>query len=162
MRVNVNLKTQSVVSGVLMVVPLCLLHVASEGASPVGPIIDPCSLVTRAEMEQIVGKLNGDPRPSPFMEEGDHACQYTLGNASEMVEVRVHPALGFDRAKRGAKMHTSVSGFGREAFLNRNAELEVLEFWVSKGNVLLEVNMPLPGSTIDKIKAIATRALTRL
>lgn len=59
---------------------------------------EPCSLLTRAAVEQVVGKLNGSPKAD---KEGDAArCDYQFANGKDAMEVWVFPADAIDRAKK--------------------------------------------------------------
>ena len=77
----------------------------------------PCSLLTAAEVEQVVGKLMGTPKAG---EEGRAAwCNYEFANGTDAIEVWVFPADGIERARKEAKKPTALKGLGEDAFLNR-------------------------------------------
>ena len=65
---------------------------------------DPCALIARAEVEQIVGKLKGTPKTD---KEGQASwCHYEFANGKDAFELWVFPGEGIDRARRTAKSGT--------------------------------------------------------
>lgn len=128
---------------------------ASQGA----PSIDPCTLVTVADVEAIVGKLKGPPRSET--EERTRSCNFTFTGSDEM-EIWVYPADGLDRARRLNKDLAAVTDVGAEAYMRRDASIDWIELYARKGAVSIQVTMKnAPGAT-DKVKALARKALAKL
>ncbi|MDO9119840.1 MAG: hypothetical protein Q7U39_17930 [Nitrospira sp.] len=99
------------------------------GAAP--PSIDPCSLVTKAEAEQTVGKMTGNPK---LEREGGAAwCIYEFANGKDSMEVWVFPAEGLERGRKYAKKAVTLKGFGEDAFMDRgNHGVDSLDFFIKK------------------------------
>ena len=71
--------------------------VTTTPAAAAPPNVDPCTLLTIAEVEQVIGKLK--ERPSGD-KEGDAAwCNYEFANGKDLMEIWVFPA---DAINRGA------------------------------------------------------------
>ena len=75
--------------------------------SPAAPP-EPCSLLTAAEIEQVVGKLNGSPKTDK--EDGVPRCAYEFANEKDAMEVWGVPGDAIDRARKRAKKPFVVKG----------------------------------------------------
>lgn len=61
------------------------------------PKVDPCALVTRAEVEQTVGALKSPPRSDTH--ERMRSCAFEFADAANELELMVFPASGLERAR---------------------------------------------------------------
>jgi hypothetical protein len=148
-----------------LMIPLALtcLYVGAPYA-PAGaanPAVDVCTLVTVAEVEQIVGQLKTPPR---LMQDAQaRNCDYAFVNTQEALELWVFPGEALERAKKLMQRHrVPLTGFGAEAFLYRDAALGYLELWLKKGETVLQVALKTSSADEEKVKAIAQKALSRL
>jgi len=125
------------------------------------PAVDPCKVVTIAEVEQIVGKLKGAPKSD---KEGAAAwCNYEFTNDKNAFEVWVFPADGIDRARKQAKKQTVVKGLGDDAFLTRGMHgLDYVDLFIKKGAVTVKLSLKEAAGDEDKLKKLATTAIQRL
>jgi len=77
----------------------------------------PCSLLTTAEVEQVVGKLKGTPTTD---KEGTAGwCNYEFANGKDALEVWVFPSEAIGRSRSISKNPVTVKGLGDEAFMDR-------------------------------------------
>jgi hypothetical protein len=133
--------------------------VARMDAWQSAPALDPCTLVSVADVEAIVGKLKGAPRSET--NERARSCSFAFAGSDEM-EMWVYPVDGLDRARRLYKDLIAVTDVGAEAYMRRNPSIEWLELYARKGTVSIQVTMKsAPGDT-DKVKALARKALEKL
>ena len=88
---------------------ICLGSVAMGSVTLAAPP-EPCSLLTAAEIEQVVGKLNGSPKTDK--EGGVPRCAYEFANGKDAMEVWVFPGDAIDRARKRAKNPVVVKGLG--------------------------------------------------
>jgi hypothetical protein len=143
----------------IVCVTVCWVAV-SAGAMPDDPSVDPCTLVSKAEVEHIIGRLKGNPAFSQV--ERARLCNYEFTDDKNALELWVFPASGLERARTRFKDLSPVTGLGHEALMRRNKDVQYIELFVKKGTVTLEVTMKeLPGDE-EKVKTIARKALTRL
>ena len=121
---------------------------------------DPCSLLTTAEVEQVVGKLKGTPKMD---KEGQAAwCDYQFTNEKDAMEVWIFPGDGIDRARKKAKKATAVKGLGDEAFIDRGMHgLNYVNLFVKKGNTTLKFSIQETAGDEDKLKTLAQKAVGR-
>jgi hypothetical protein len=124
------------------------------------PAVDPCTLISQADVEQVIGKLKGPP--TSRREEQARFCMYEFANEKDALELWVFPASGLERARKLHKDLLPVPGLGRDAFMRRNTGLQYLELFVKKGNVTLEVTMKEAPGDEEKVQTLAKKALTRL
>jgi hypothetical protein len=125
------------------------------------PAVDACQLVTVAEVEQLVGPLKTPPRllrVDPAL-----TCEYVFVQERDALELWVFPGVALERAKQFAKSsRVPIAGFGKGAFLSRDAALGSIELWLKKGDIVLQVRLNASSADEEKVKAIATKALSRL
>jgi hypothetical protein len=139
---------------------LCVSTLYSS-ALAAAPAMDACTLVTAAEVEQIVGPLKTPPRL--IREERALTCEYVFVNEHEALALWVFPGAALARAKAFAQDRTMpIAGFGAEAFLYRDTAPGYLELWLKKGKLVLQVALKASSADEEKVKAIATKALGRL
>ena len=124
------------------------------------PSVDPCSLLSKADVEQIIGKLKGIPTSQQI--ERARLCEYEFVDEERALELWVFPASGLERARTKFKNLSPVTGLGQEAFVHHNMKIDYTELFVKKGNVTLEVSLPESPGDEEKAKAIARKALSRL
>ncbi len=143
---------------VLLMVSLVLAsHVALAADDP---SVDPCTLITKAEAEQIIGKIKDNPVSSRV--ERVIICEFTFVDEKNALELWIFPAEGLDRAKKLIKNLSPVSGLGQEAYMTRNADIPYIELYTKKGNVTLKVSMKETPGVEEKVKLLAKKALSRL
>jgi len=125
------------------------------------PKVEPCSLLTVAEVEQVVSKLKASPRAD---QEGDAKwCNYEFANGKDAMEVWVFPPDGIDRARKQAKKQTAVKGLGDDAFLTRGMHgLDYVDLFIKKGAVTVKLSLKEAAGDEDKLKKLAATAVKRL
>lgn len=121
---------------------------------------EPCSLLTTAEVEQVVGKLNGTPKADK--EGAANWCDYQFANGKDAMEVWVFPADAIDRAKKKAKKPVAIKGLGDEALMDRGAfGLEYVDLYIKKGVTTVKIAIRETAGDEDKVKALAQKAVGR-
>lgn len=137
---------------------LCSDFGAPAFAGP--PTVDPCSLLTNLEVEQIVGRLAGKPKPES---EGAAAwCNYEFANGKDAMEVWVFPADGIERGRKQAKKAQPLKGLGDDAFMDRGAQgLDYVNLFIKKGTVTVEFSLKETAGDEEKLKTLARKALNR-
>ncbi len=120
----------------------------------------PCSLLTTAEVEQVVGKLNGPPKAD---QEGAASwCNYQFANGQDAMEVWVFPADGIQRAQNKAKNQSIVKGLGEEAFLTRGMfGLEYVDLYIKKGGTTIKIALKETAGDEDKVRSLGQKAVGR-
>ncbi|MBA5865956.1 MAG: hypothetical protein GDA67_04570 [Nitrospira sp. CR1.3] len=143
---------------VLVICALWPLWLAPALAAP--PKTEPCSLLTAAEVEQVVGKLKGSPKAD---QEGDAKwCNYEFANGKDAMEVWVFPADAIERGRKVSKKPVAVKGFGDDAFMDRGMHgLNYVNLFVKKGTVTVKFSLQETVGDEDKLKALAQKALGR-
>ncbi|MEP6957924.1 MAG: hypothetical protein ABI980_04275 [Nitrospirota bacterium] len=124
------------------------------------PSIDPCRLVKKAEVEQIIGRPTGDPTS----ERNDRVRMCTFlfsSDPSDALELWLYPGEAMERIKKEIKELSPIAGLGQEAFLYRDKKFQYVRLFVKKGNAMLEVWLNESAGDDDKVKAIAKKALGR-
>jgi len=138
-----------------------LLCVSMAAAALDGdPTDDPCTLATRADVEQVVGKLKAAPSSSHF--ERVRTCEYDFVDPKQGFSLWLFPATGIDRARKDLSPRSPVAGLGQEAFVHHNPRSENTELYVKQGNATLMFSMPESTDAPAKLQALARRALPRL
>ena len=123
------------------------------------PALDPCTLVTQAEAEQVIGKLKNAPKASTM--EQVKTCEYAGANG-EALELWAFPESGLERARATHKDLTPMADLGQPAFFRRNADIGWVEIYTRKGQVTLEVTMKAAAGADEKVKALAKKAIARM
>jgi hypothetical protein len=143
-----------------VVAALCGIALAPVAlAAPAVP--DPCKLVTASELAQIVGPLKGSPKPGDIAA-GDVSCAYTPAAGPAWIEIRLQDGpLSYWRSRNGGSQAVSLPELGKDAFATPDADGSAA-LYVKKGDIVLRVSLPREPSAIDKLKAIALKALPRL
>ncbi len=133
-----------------------LLFVQAEAAVP-----NPCSLVTAAEMQAIVGPLAGAPRATDPAS-GEVTCSFEPVNGPSFVDVSLHDGdLKSWKARNGGKSPVSLPELGADAFVNPSTN-DWVDLFAKKGAVIVRVTLPTGPKSMDMAKAIAKKALARL
>lgn len=139
----------------------CVASLLTSAAARQGaPAVDPCTLVSRADVEQILGKLKAPPTSD--INEQTKLCSYQFANGSDEMEIWVFPASGLDRARQSFKDLAPVTDLGHEAFQRRHPDIGWIELYTRKGDITLEVTMRATSGDLEKAKALARKALARL
>ncbi len=121
---------------------------------------DPCSLLTTAEVEQVVGKLKGPP--SSDKEGAASWCNYEFANGKDAMEVWVFPSEAIGRGRTISKNPVTVRGLGDEAFMDRGMHgLNYVNLYVKKGGTTINVSIQETAGDEEKVKALAQKALRR-
>ena len=128
-------------------------------AAPAVP--DPCKLITVAEMQQIVGPLKGAPEGTD-PKSGEISCGYVPSKGPSFVDIALHDGdLSAWKKRNGGKNPLALPEFGSDAFVNPDFN-DWADLYVKKGSVVLRVTMPKGPQSIEAVKAIARKALTRM
>lgn len=128
-------------------------------------IPDPCTLITVEEMQQIVGPLDGAPSATDPAS-GEITCSYTPKTGPSFIVVTLHGGEHEDdlaRLRQGEAYKDAVSlpEFGKDAFVTPNAH-EYTDLYAKKGNLILEVSLPMGPDAVATAKSIAAKAWARL
>lgn len=106
----------------LLVFILACMAMWNGPAMAADPSINPCNLVKKGEVEQIVGR----PMGNPTSERTDKVRMCTFLFSSD-------PSDALERAKKDIKDLSPVAGLGQEAFLHRDKKFEYVRLFVKKG-----------------------------
>ena len=142
-----------------MVAAVCL-GLATSSAWAGDPTIDACSLLTKSEVEQVLGKLKGAPKSDHI--EVIRTCDYELTAASQALSVWVFPQRAMERARKEYKNVTPVKSLGQEAFIHADLENDMTEIFVLQGNATLKLSLPESKDSETKVQALARKAVARL
>lgn len=139
-----------------------VLSVGWAFAAKAAPAIpDPCTLVSVAEIQQIVGPLDGAPK-STDPKSGEITCTYKLSKGPSFVDISLHDGdLAAWRKRNGGKSPVALPEFGNDAFVNPDFQ-DFADLYARKGSVILRVSMPKGPKAVEAVKAIARKALPRL
>jgi len=144
---------------ILFLVLLIFKTVTYQGARAGAPPVDPCTLVTKAEMEQIAGKLKSGPKPGSSFGSEDKSCEYVFETTLHLLVFRVHPAEKWDMLTGAYQERKQFAGLGEEAFMRRSST-HGTELWLKKGSGILQLSLKSAAAE-EKLKAIAKKAVTR-
>ncbi|MEO8923947.1 MAG: hypothetical protein ABI330_14185 [Caldimonas sp.] len=148
---------------VLSGVGLLLLASPTAFAAGGGPpgVPDPCTLVTAAELQAIVGTLKGVPKAGDAAS-GDISCEYATASGPRWISVRLHDGdLAAWKRRNGGAHPVALPDLGKDAFANADAEGSA-DVYAMKGKLILRVTMPKGPQAVEMDKAIAKKALARL
>ncbi|HEY7531479.1 MAG TPA: hypothetical protein VH681_01700 [Nitrospiraceae bacterium] len=137
-----------------------LLPLGALQALAASPRVEPCSVLTTAEVEQVVGKLKGMPKTD---KEGDASwCNYEFANGTDAVEVWVFPADAIERGRKASKKPVTVKGLGDDAFMDRGMHgLNYVNLFVKKGSTTVKFSMKEASGDEDKLKTLAKKGVGR-
>lgn len=121
---------------------------------------EPCSLLTTAEVEQVVGKLKAAPTTD---KEGDASwCNYEFASGKDALEVWVFPSEAIGRGRKISKNPMTVKGLGDDAFMDRGMHgLKYVNLYIKKGDTTINLSIQETAGDEDKVKALAQKALRR-
>ena len=124
------------------------------------PKIDPCSLLTTAEVEQVVGSLKSKPTGD---REGDAAwCNYEFANGKDLMEVWVFPADAINRGRKVSKNPVHIKGLGDDAFMDRGMHgINYVNLFIKKGDTTVKLSIHETAGDEEKLKALAQKAVRR-
>ena len=142
---------------------VCLTTVlASTMAIPAdaaAPIPNPCSLVTAAEMQKLVGPLKVPPRATDPAT-GEITCSFEPATGPSYVDVSLHDGeLSAWKASSGGKNPLSLPELGKDAFVNPDPG-GYTDLFAKKGALVLHVSLPTASNAVATAKAIAKLALS--
>lgn len=121
---------------------------------------EPCSLLTEAEVEQVVGKLKGVPKADT--EGATSWCNYEFANGKDAMEIWVFPAEAIQRGRKVSKQPVAVKGLGDDAFMDRGMHgLDYTNLFVRKGSTTVKLSIQQTSGDEEKLKALARKALPR-
>jgi len=153
-----RLRPTSLLAG-LAAMLACSTAPVAHAAAP--PVPNPCTLVTVAEMQQIVGPLTGTPRATDPAS-GEISCTYEPAQGPSYIDIRLHDGeRNAWKARTGGKSPVSLPDLGKDSFVNPDAD-GYTELFASKGTLILNVSLPSGPTAVATAKAIAKKALTRL
>ncbi len=125
------------------------------------PAVDPCKLLTLAEVEQVVGKVNGITKP--YDDSGIPTCEYELANSKGQFTVWIFPVDGVDRARKLAKQQTPIKGLGDDALMaHKMHRLDNTDLFIKKGGTTIRLPLNESPGDEEKLKAFGQKALGRL
>jgi hypothetical protein len=111
---------------------------------------DPCSLVTKAEAQTIIGASINDPRTQPL----GPTCVYRTSDSSTFITVAME-TVNFGEIKPLVHDLVAVEGLGHEAYCGSYGRPAI--FVLLNSNRLLNVTAPC-----DVAKQFAAKALPRV
>ncbi len=145
--------------GVLLA--LFLLPQLSGFDASAATALEPCSVLTAADIDQVVGKLTGEPKANRV----DLAawCDYQFANGTDALEVWVLPANGLEQARKKAKKPVSVKELGNDAFMDRGAHgLDYVDLFIKNNAVTVELSLKETAHDEAQLRALGAKALSRL
>lgn len=124
------------------------------------PNVDPCTLLTIAEVEQAVGPLKGKPTGD---KEGEAAwCNYEFANGKDLMEVWVFPADAINRGRKVSKNPVPIKGLGDDAFMDRGMHgINYVNLFIKKGATTVKLSIQETAGDEEKLKALGQKAIRR-
>jgi len=125
------------------------------------PAIDPCTLVTPAEVEQVIGKLKGAPTSETL---GDGVrCGYNFADENNELEIWASGGSWSKLLHKDAKQPVMVKGLGDEAFMDRGkSDPEAVDLYIRKGATLIVLMTRKAPGDEEKLKTLGKKAVGRL
>ena len=149
-----------------MTMLLCLLLSAfiSITAAPTmaaPPNVDPCTLLTPTEVEQVIGKLKGAPTSETL---GDGVrCGYDFVDEKNEFEVWASQESWTKALHKDAKKPVMVKGLGDEAFMDRGKiDPEDVDLYIRKGATLIVLMTRKNPGDEEQLKTLGKKAAGRL
>ena len=125
------------------------------------PAVDPCKLLTPAEVEQVVGKLKGAPA-SETLGHGVR-CGYDFADEKNEFEIWTSAASWSKALHKDAKQPVMASGLGDEAFMDRGkVDPEDVDLYIRKGTTLIVLMTRKGPGDEEKLKTLGRKAVGRL
>ena len=136
------------------------ISVTTTPISAAPPNVEPCSLLTTSDIEQVVGPLKGKPEAG---QEGDASwCNYEFANGKDAVEVWVFPAQAIERGRKVSKNPVVIKGLGDDAFMDRGMHgINYVNLFIKKGGATVKLSIQETVGDEDKLKALAQKAVRR-
>ena len=138
---------------------MCLVSVVISSVSPAASLaVDPCQVVTIAEIEQVIGKVKGPP-----IKEGEGGmCSYAFANGKDDFSVAVFPASGMDFERKRSKKPIPIKGLGDDAFMDRGMhDIEYVNLYIKKQNATVELSIKETADDEDKLLTLGKKAVGR-
>jgi hypothetical protein len=129
----------------------------ASAQTPGPPKVDPCTLVPRADVEPIVGKLSAAPKSQVV--EQVRTCEYAFVDSNLSLEIWVFPASSLERVRNQFKDLTPATDLGAPAVQRREKTIDWLELYSRKGDVTFEVTMKSGAGDLEKAKELARKVL---
>jgi len=149
-------------TGLILILPLlfgCRNATSEAAAAPAAPapVVDACTLVSRADVESIFGTLKGDPKSGTGLR-NEKECRYQNFDG-RWLETSVFGADRWDLEKGiVSEMHpTPIPNLGDDAFSVKQGTDSVV--YVRKGGSMLETSC---SCDMQKTTAIATKAIGKM
>lgn len=146
----------------IMLVASVALVLSGSTMTASAAIVPPnvCTLITVAELQSIVGPLTGAPRAGDAAN-GDVSCEWTPAKGVRWLSISLHDGeLTAWRKRNGGTKSVSLPEFGKDAFLNPDADGSV-DLFAKKGSYVMRVGLPTGGTAVETAKAVARKALAR-
>ncbi len=136
------------------------VSVTTTSTSAAPPNVEPCSLLTTSEVEQVVGPLKGKPTAG---QEGDAAwCNYEFTNGKDAMEVWVFPAQAIERGRKVSKKPIPIKGLGDDAFMDRGMHgINYVNLFIKQGGTTIKLSIQETAGDEDKLKTLAPKAVRR-
>lgn len=132
------------------------LTAATAMAAP--PAVDPCTVVTVAELEQVIGKVKG----APTKEGEGGVCSYEFANAKDEFSVAVFPPGGFEFERKRSKKPIPIKGLGDDAFLDRGMhDIPYVNLYIKKKTATVELSIKETAGDEDKVTILGQKAVGR-
>ena len=125
------------------------------------PAVDPCKLLTPAEVEQVIGKLKGAPTSETL---GDGVrCGYDFADEKNEFEIWASEESWSKVLHKDAKHPVMVRGLGEEAFMDRGkVDPEDVDLYIRKGATLIILMTRRNPGDEEKLKTLGKKAVARL
>jgi len=127
-------------------------------AQAAAPAVDPCQVVTIAELEQVFGKVKGTPT-----KEGEGGmCSYEFANGKDEFAVAVFRSGGFEFERKRSKKPISIKGLGDEAFLDRGMhDIPYVNLYIKKKTATVKLSILETAGDEEKLKMLAQKVVGR-
>ena len=140
--------------------PLAILSIAANAFGAEAESyskLDPCSLVARAEVENMVGELKEAPKPDTGLQQ-EKECNYTNKEGAWLkASIYSSQRWGMQKGIVSEMNPTPIEGVGDEAFgVKRGSSYEV---YVLKGKLILEVSSSAGADVARQFAAAAAKQL---
>jgi hypothetical protein len=139
-------------SGTVLTIVGLLGPFPAAGAEP-----DPCAVVTKAEVEKMIGELKEAPKPDTGLQK-EKTCDYTTMSGSWLkVSLYTSERWGLQKGIVSEMNPTEITGLGEEAFSVKRGS--TCEIYVRKGKLILEVSSTVGLESTRKFADAAIKQL---
>lgn len=125
--------------------PMLLLSVVTSSAAvsslpAFSAQVDPSTLITKAEVEHVIGKLREAPKTDTGINAEERTCEYT-NSSGAWVKVHVYNdnMWGMQKGMMTDRTMTPIASLGEDAFWVKR-DTSTFEVYSHKGNKILEVD----------------------